>query len=50
MPTDLLDGLDLEVQRNERQNQTFQVLHQVVKGAQTFRVVALVDVDQRANL
>lgn len=31
--------LDLEVQPNQRENQTLEILHQVVETAQTFRVL-----------
>lgn len=45
-----LDGLDLEVESDERENEAFKVLHQVVKAAQTFLIFALVHVYQGADL
>jgi len=44
------DGLDLEVQADEREDQALEVLDQVVEGAQALHVLAAVDVDQRADL
>lgn len=35
---DHLDWLDLEVQTNETEDETFQILHQVVEDTQAFRV------------
>lgn len=35
---DPLDWLDLEMQTNETEDETFQILHQVVEDAQAFRV------------
>lgn len=35
---DPLDWLDLEVQTNETEDKTFQILHQVVEDTQAFRV------------
>lgn len=35
---DPLDWLDLEVQTNETEDETFQILHQVVEDTQAFRV------------
>lgn len=36
----ILDGLDLEVQADKTEDETFQVLHQVVEHAEAFRVPA----------
>jgi len=33
-----LDGLDLEVETNEGEDEALEVLHEVVEGPQTFRV------------
>ena len=33
-----LDGLDLEVEANERKDKTFQILDQVVEGSQTISI------------
>lgn len=44
-----LDGLDLEVETNEGEHQAFQVLNEVVEEAQTFRVLRLIDVEQRPD-
>lgn len=34
----VLDRLDLEVQANQTEDETFQVLHQVVEHTKTFRI------------
>lgn len=48
-PEDELDRLDLEVQRDQRENEALEILHQVVEASQAFRVVAGVHVGQRAD-
>ena len=45
-----LDGLDLEVEPDERENETFEILHQVVKCAKTLGILGVVDVHQRTDL
>lgn len=46
----LWDGLDLEMQRNQRENQAFQVLDEIVEVTVAFRVLAVLHIHQRANL
>lgn len=41
---------DLEVERDEGEDEAAQVLHQVVEGAQAVGVVAVLHVQQRADL
>lgn len=38
------------MQSNQREHQTLEILHQIVEAAQTFRVLGLIDVQQRARL
>ena len=45
-----LDWLDLEMEADEREDQTLEVLDQIVETAEAVRVSGLVDVHQRANL
>lgn len=35
---DILDGLDLEVEPNQTEDETFQILDQVVKHPESFRI------------
>ena len=44
------DRLDAEVQPDEREGEALQVLHEVVEGAQALGVLALLHIEQRANL
>ncbi len=45
-----LDGLDLEMHADQREDKTFEILHQVVERAQAFWVFAVVHVNQTADL
>jgi len=45
----ILDGLDFEVETNERKYQTFQILNKVVECSEAFWVFALVDINERSN-
>ena len=45
-----LDGLDFEMQADEREHETLEILDQVIEATETFRVPRLVDVHQAANL
>lgn len=45
-----LDGLDLEMQGNQAEDQGLEVLHQVVEDTQALGVGRLGDVDERSNL
>lgn len=45
-----LDGLDLEVQGDEAEDQGLEVLDQIVEDAQALGVGGLGDVDEGANL
>ena len=45
-----LYGLDLEVQRDQAEYESLQILNQIVEYAQAFRIGGLGDVDERANL
>ena len=45
-----LDGLDFEVEANEREDETLDVLDEVVEAAEALGVLAVVDVDERADL
>ena len=45
----VLDGLDLEVEPDQREYETFEILHQVVECAQTLGILGVVDVDQRTD-
>lgn len=44
-----LDRLDLEVETDEREHQTFQVLDEIVEETEPFRILGLVDVQQGAD-
>ena len=44
------DRLDLEVKRNETENQCLQILHKVVEDTETFRIRGLRDVVDGADL
>lgn len=44
-----LNWLDFEVESNERKDQTFQVLYEIVERSQTLGILALVDVNKWAN-
>lgn len=44
------DRLDLEVQRDQAEDQALQVLYQVVHDSQPFWIFAVVDVSQRPDL
>eukprot|EP00951_Prasinocladus_malaysianus_P020531 scaffold168119_cov23-Prasinocladus_malaysianus.AAC.1 len=44
------DGLDLEVQAHQGEDQALEVLHEVVEDAQPLGVFALLDLKQRADL
>ena len=46
----LLDGLDLEMEADEGEHETLEVLDQIVETAEAVRVARLVDVDQGADL
>ena len=46
----VLDGLDLEVEPDEWEDETLEILHQVVECAQTLGILGVVDVDQRSDL
>lgn len=41
-----LDWLDFEVQANEWEHQTFQILHQIIETSQSFGIFGLVDIDE----
>lgn len=43
-------GMYLEVQRDEREHETFEVLHEVVEHFESFGVLAVLHVQQRADL
>jgi len=45
----ILDGLDFEVETNERKYQTFQILNKVVECSEAFWVFTLVDINERSN-
>jgi len=45
-----LDRLDFEVEADEREDQTLQVLNEIVEGSQSLGILALVNVDQGADL
>ncbi len=45
-----LDGLDFEVQSDEREDETLEILHQVVEAPECVRVLAGVDVDEGSDL
>ena len=42
--------LDFEVEPNERKDEAFQVLHEIVEGAQAVRIARLLHVRQRSDL
>lgn len=44
-----LDGFNFEVKSDQREDQTFEVLNQIVETAEAFGVFALVDVHQRPD-
>ncbi len=46
----MLDGLDLEVEPYQTEDQRFQVLHQVVEDPEPLRIGRLRHINQRANL
>ena len=45
-----LDGLDLEMETDERENETLEVLDEIVEAAETVRVAGLVDIDEGSDL
>jgi hypothetical protein len=45
----ILDGLDFEVETNERKYQTFQILNKVVECSEAFWIFTLVDINERSN-
>ena len=46
----LLDGLDLEMETDEGEHETLEVLDQIVETAETVRVAGLVHIDQGPDL
>ena len=46
----ILNGLDLEVHADEREHETFEVLHQIIETLESVHVLRVLDVDQRSNL
>ena len=46
----LLDGLDLEMETDEGEHETLEVLDQIVETAETVRVAGLVHVNQGPDL
>ena len=44
-----LDGLNLKVETDERENETLEILHQVIEASQTVRIPARVDVDEGSD-
>lgn len=44
-----LNGLDFEVEGNQREDETPQVLNKVVKDTKTFGILTILDVDQRTH-
>ena len=45
-----LDGLDLEMETDEGENETLEVLDEIVETAETVRVAGLVDIHEGPNL
>ena len=50
LQTSLLDGLDLEMEADEGEHETLEVLDQIVETAEAVRVAGLVHVDQGPDL
>ena len=46
----ILDGFYFKMKSDKRENETLQILDQVVKGSQTIRVLAAINVHQTAYL
>ena len=44
------DGLNLEMQADHREDETLQILNQVVEATEPVGIAAVVDIDQRAYL
>lgn len=44
-----LNRFDLEVKADEREDETFEILHQIVKTFETISIIALVNIGQRSN-
>jgi len=47
--TRCLNGFDFEVKSDQREDQTLEVLNQVIETSQAFRVFALVHINQRPD-
>ena len=45
-----LDGLDLEMETNEGEHETLEVLNEIVEAAETVRVAGLVDIHEGPDL